>query len=155
MENQIQIQGDDPKRLDGLTPQQLINEIQQIAQQYDREVPGQRRRWPESIRSRVMALGRFGVPAHRIAELTTIPKATVFLWFKALPRRSNCRRQRSIGTFIKVKDSPTVKQDMDSPTVRLDVQAVLTTPDGFRIEFSGTDRVRALCAAYRELRAVQ
>lgn len=67
----------DPKRLDGLTPQQLIEEIGQIATQYLKEVPSNGRvAWPESIRARVLALARLGVPRKKIAELTPVPAAT-------------------------------------------------------------------------------
>lgn len=76
-----------PEKLDGLTPHQLINEIRQIAEQYAREVKTARRTWPESLRLRVLALGRLGVPKQRISKLCGIPAATVFFWCKGLPQR--------------------------------------------------------------------
>ena len=57
----------DPKRLDGLTPQQLLEEISQIAAQYLKEVPSNGRvAWPESIRARILALARLGVPRKKL-----------------------------------------------------------------------------------------
>jgi hypothetical protein len=155
METQIQV-GADSKRLDGLAPQQLIAEIQQIAAQYEEEVPGKRRHWPESIRNRVLALGRLGVTPSKVASLTPVPKTTLFLWYKQLPNRRPARRTKGQGEFIQVSGNPTVGKTQVSSTVKLnrpvDVPegpTVLVTPEGFRIEFSAW---RTACAAYRELR---
>ncbi len=73
------------ERLDGLTPHQLIDEIREIVPQYLREVgAGGRVVWPERIRCRVFALVRLGVPKKKIAELTSIPSATIFFWCKGV-----------------------------------------------------------------------
>jgi hypothetical protein len=57
------LDSNDPKRLDGLTPQQILEEIRQISTQYLKEVPSNGRvAWPESIRARILALARLGVP---------------------------------------------------------------------------------------------
>jgi hypothetical protein len=156
MENQLQIQGNSPKQLDGLTPQQLVAEIQQVSAQYEREVPGGRRHWPESIRCRVHALLRLGVAPSKIADLTDIPRATVFLWSRKVPGRTRApRRTVAPSGFIQVNDRPTVRPAPVSPTVGLEGPAALVTPDGFRIEFSGADAWRTACTVYRELRAAQ
>jgi hypothetical protein len=153
MENQIQIQATDPKQLDGLTPQQLVSQIREISEQYQREVPGQRRHWPESIRSRILALGRLGVPESKIGDLTGIPRATVFLWCRSLPRTASRKRGRpSAGKFVQVHESPTVKSSEVSPTVGQSDMAALVTPDGFRMEFTGADARGAIAQVYRELR---
>jgi hypothetical protein len=47
--------------------ERLYGEISEIAARYQREVPSGRRAWPESIRSRVLALRRSGV---RCAEIS-------------------------------------------------------------------------------------
>ena len=155
MEDQIQIHGNDAKQLDGLTPHQLVSEIRQISSQYEQEVPGGRRRWPESIRSRVLALGRLGVAPSKVGDLTGIPRATVFLWFRALPGRARARKRTLAGggEFIQVKERPTVRRVEVSPTVGLESAAILVTPEGFRIEFPDSSGWRAACAAYRDLRA--
>jgi len=69
-----------PECLDELTPHQLIDEIKQIADQYGREVSTARRTWPKSVKDRVLALARLGVPRNRIGRECGIPPATVFLW---------------------------------------------------------------------------
>jgi hypothetical protein len=40
--------------------QELFGEIHQIYEQYKKEVPKQRRPWPESIRSRILELWKLG-----------------------------------------------------------------------------------------------
>ena len=69
METHNLIQPSDPKQLNSLTPQQLISEIREIAEQYQREVPGGRRHWPESIRCRILALSRLGMEQQSV-EIT-------------------------------------------------------------------------------------
>jgi hypothetical protein len=95
-------------RLDGLTPHQLIDEIRQIREQYLPEVgSGSRVSWPESIRSRVLALARLGVARKRIAELTEIPAATIFLWTRGFPglKRRGTGKTAGNGTFLPVEMS--------------------------------------------------
>lgn len=168
MQNQIQVDGDSNSRLDGLTPQQLVAEIQQIAAQYEQEVPGRRRRWPESIRSRVLALGRLGVTPTKIAGLTDISRATVFLWCRKLPRRTRAESKcEPNASFIELRKSPTVRQDAGSPTVgqclsnRIskpiesadpDLRIALAAPDGFRFEFIGARAWELARHAYEDLR---
>lgn len=166
MQNQIQLDGDTDSRLDGLTPQQLVAEIRQVTLQYEQEVPGKRRRWPESIRSRVLALGRLGVTPTKIAGLTNISRATVFLWCRRLPRRAQL--QPKGAGFIEVQSSPTVRletvsptigQTASSPTVRpssagdLESRITLAAPDGFRFEFTGAGAWQLARHAYADLRA--
>jgi hypothetical protein len=153
METQIQIQANDPKQLDGLTPQQLVSQVREISEQYQREVPGRRRHWPESIRSRILALGRLGVPESKIGDLTGIPRATVFLWCRSLPRAAPRKRGRpSAGKFVQVGESPMVKPSPINPTVGSSDMAVLVTPDGFRVEVTCVNAWGAIAQVYRELR---
>ena len=135
------------EKLDELTPHQLISEIQEIAAQYAAEVPGTRRNWPESIRSRVLALGRLGIAKKRISELTGIPAATVFLWCRGLPR-SGVRKR---GQFIELgtDSNPTVGIKELTPTVGVN-RLVLRAPGGF--SFEGLASVDECVRLYRELR---
>jgi hypothetical protein len=68
------------QKLDDLSPHQLIDEVKQITEQYSREVNTARRTWPRSVKDRVLALSRLGVPGSRIAVECGIPSATVFSW---------------------------------------------------------------------------
>jgi hypothetical protein len=75
------------------TPKELVAEIRQIVAQYKAEVRAGAGRiaWPESIRTRAMALARLEVPKKQIADLTGIPIATIFLWTRSIPSRGRGR----------------------------------------------------------------
>lgn len=75
------------------TPKELVAEIRQIVAQYKTEVRAGAGRiaWPESIRTRAMALARLEVPKKQIADLTGIPIATIFLWTRSIPSRGRGR----------------------------------------------------------------
>ena len=149
-----------PAQLDALTPHQLIAEIQQIVVQYEAAVPGTRRSWPESVRARILALGRLGIPKARISELTGIPPATVFLWCKGQLRASRKAR----GHFVELPAPPQLNRIVPTvgiltvgiPPAAAAAAAVpgsglrLCAPDGF--SFEGLSSVDECARLYRELR---
>ena len=162
------------ERLDGLTPHQLIDEIREIVPQYLREVgSGGRVVWPERIRRRVFALVRLGVPKKKIAELTSIPSATVFFWCKGVSgsrRRGRPARaeftaalppvaptERHPGFFeIRTTEKRSVVGLESLRTVRApDASSVggiglrILSPQGF--EFTGFGSFQEVAALYREL----
>ena len=159
----------DPKRLDGLTPQQLLEEIGQIATQYLKEVPSNGRvAWPESIRARILALARLGVPRKKISEMTPVPAATIFLWCKGMPGvRSRGRPainkqarvlipQLADGGFIEVPTDPKRSVvGLESKRTLRDTGTDggsglrIRTPQGF--ELSGLNSIDELVTVYREL----
>ena len=150
---------DTPAQLDALTPHQLISEIQQIVVQYESAVPGTRRSWPESVRARILALGRLGTPKARISELTGIPAATVFLWCEGLPRASRKAR----GHFVELPAPPPLSRTV--PTVGIPTAGIppasavpvsglrLCAPEGF--SFEGLSSVDECARLYRELLQVR
>ena len=73
--------------------QQILNEVLEVMSQYRDEVDGTGRRWPKSVRTRVVRLVELGVPKRRISQETKIPKATVYAWF---------RKSRGKGGFVQV-----------------------------------------------------
>jgi hypothetical protein len=104
--------------LDGLTPQQLLAETHEIAEQYRREVDTPRRTWPASIRDRVLALRRLGVKPYRIAKLSRVPDATVAYWCRSSRRKTqptNAGRAVGASRFLAL---PVSQRPMDTPTVR-------------------------------------
>jgi len=163
------LDSNDPKRLDGLTPQQILKEIGQIATQYLKEVPSNGRvAWPESIRARILALARLGVPRKKIAELTPVPAATIFLWCKGMPgirsrdRPAIDKQARALmpqladGSFIEVPTDPkrsvvgleskrTLRDTEEQHLLGLRIK----TPHGF--ELSGLNTIDELITVYREL----
>ena len=149
-----------PEKLDELTPHQLLAEIHQIVGQYTTEVPGTRRNWPKSLRARILALEKLGIPKKRIADLSGIPAATVFLWCRQLPRTV----RSGSGQFIELKSNsnPTVGIVPVSPTVGLELTGtqsapadplttglILHAPGGF--SFGGFGSVDDCVRLYREL----
>lgn len=159
----------DPKLLDGLTPQQLIEETGQIAAQYMKEVPSNGRvAWPESIRARILALARLGVPRKKIAELTPVPAATIFLWCKGMPgvrsrgRPAIDKQARALmpqvadGSFIELPTDPKRSVvGLESKRTLMDTETDggsrlrIRTPQGF--ELAGLNSIDELITVYREL----
>lgn len=154
--------------LDDLTPHQLIDEVRQIAEQYGREVTTARRTWPKSIKDRVSALVRLGVPGARIAKECGIPVATVFFWYKQIPGRK--QRARTAAEPRKVprqarflalagpdtcNSNPTVGVELEleapplQPAVIMGFQVLL--PGG--IEVRGLASVEQVLTLYRGCRA--
>jgi hypothetical protein len=163
------LDSNDPKRLDGLTPQQILEEIGQIATQYLKEFPSNGRvAWPESIRARILALARLGVPRKKIAELTPVPAATIFLWCKGMPgihsrgRPAIDKQARALipqladGSFIELPTDPkrsvvgleSKRTFRDTEDPRLPGLRI-STPQGF--ELSGLNSIEELVSVYREL----
>lgn len=60
----------------------LLEEVRQLLQQYRAEVPGRRRAWPESIKSRAFELRSLGKNFTQIAEETGLPYFTLLKWHK-------------------------------------------------------------------------
>ncbi len=142
-----------PAQLDALTPHQLIVENRQIVVQYEAAVPGTRRSWPESVRARILALGRLGIPKTRISELTGIPPATVFLWCSQGQVLRASRKAR--GHFVELPPPP---DSCIAPTVGILTAGTtpvpgsglrLCSPDGF--SFEGLSSVDECARLYREL----
>ena len=73
--------------------EQLISEILEIMKQYENEVSGTGRRWPKSIRVRVVELVTQGVRKSEISKRTKIPIATLHSWFRG---RSPGRKARFV-----------------------------------------------------------
>jgi len=91
--------------------EQLIREIRDLMDQYRREVPGHRRRWPESIKMRVRQLRALGLMINEIAEETGLAYFTIIHWFETPPsRRRVARHLPEVGPmaaqFSPVKVTP-------------------------------------------------
>jgi len=136
--------------LDDLTPHQLVDEIKQITEQYSREVTTSRRTWPRSVRERVLALARMGVPRSRIAKLCALPSATVFNWCRPV----SVKKLRPQSRFLALPVQPEVSHSSATvgignsssiPTVVTGIQLLL--PGG--IEVRGLTSVDQVLALYR------
>jgi hypothetical protein len=139
-------------KLDDLTPHQLIDEVKQIAEQYGREVTTARRTWPKSVRDRVLALARLGVPRSRIGKECGIPAATVFLWCKQISGRTRravaAPASREIGAQARFLALPESESCPSNPTVGTgiteDLQVKLDAEIGLRLILPGGIEVRGL-----------
>jgi len=159
----------DPKRLDGLTPQQLLEEIRQIATQYLKEFPSNGRvAWPESIRARILALARLGVPRKKIADLTPVPAATIFLWCRGMPgmlsrgRPAIDKQARALVPHLADRSFIELLTDPKRSVVGLESKGTLRDTEGQRLpglrvktpqgfELSGLNSIEELVTVYREL----
>ena len=140
--------------LDDLTPHQLVDEIKQITEQYSREVSTSRRTWPKSVRERVLALARLGVPRSRIAKLCALPSATVFNWCRPVPRKKPRPEPRFLALPVRSEVSHSnatvgIGDSSTTPTVVTGIQLLL--PGG--IEVHGLTSVEQVLALYRGCRA--
>lgn len=116
----------------------LLGEINQLLSQYRVEVPGGRRAWPESIKSRVLELRNHGLNFTAISRQAGIPYFTVLKWQKerkqsgfdlvsVVPTR-NRGRPRRVATV-------TVARRREASAARLTTATVtVTTSKGIRIE---------------------
>ncbi|MBU6375845.1 MAG: hypothetical protein KGQ59_07615 [Bdellovibrionales bacterium] len=115
---------------------EIFEQLNQICEQYKKEVPGRRHAWPKSIKDRILALQRAGVGAPQIAKRVPVPYATIMSWAIA---------EKKSGGFlpvkvVKAKRSPTVTvrgaRDLGgaSRTKTESLTVTVVTPEGFRIE---------------------
>jgi hypothetical protein len=120
---------------------QILDELQQICEQYRREMPSKRKPWPESIRERIFQLRDLGLSFHTISVETGIPAMTLYSWG---PDGKTRKRRKRGGAFLPVKvveaatpTTVTVKHDTRPPPEESrrslgTVTIVLTT--GIRVE---------------------
>ena len=157
------------ENLDDLTPHQLIDEIKQITEQYSREVTTARRTWPKSVRDRVLALARLGVPRNRIAKECGIPATTVFLWCEKVtgkkrragssPAQAVPRRRRGFWRLAMDLPPPNSNSTVGLGIEREKPQIQTDSGNGFQIVLPGGIEVRGLSsidqvlALYRGCRA--
>lgn len=118
--------------------QQLTEEILNIIPQYEAEVSGGRKKWPASIKKRILELCQLGVGPTKIEEITGIAYTTQLKWRKEanLPVR-DLRRGRK-GKFHEVALVPTTVVGSSKPTTVVTSKEMIkiTTPEGVRIEFT-------------------
>ena len=101
--------------------EQLYSEIADISAQYRQEVPSGRRAWPESIKSRVLALRKAGIRGAEISRRTGLPYYTVLQWREKSP------------SFVEL---PVVVAPQKVSTVTVPASSALSIllPSGARIE---------------------
>ena len=118
--------------------QQLTEEILNIIPQYEAEVSGRRKKWPASIKKRILELCRLGVGPGKIEEITGIAYTTQLKWRKEanLPVRDLRRGKKK--KFHEVALVPTTVVGPSKPTTVVTSKETIkiTTPEGVRVEFT-------------------
>jgi len=130
---------------------QLLDELRQICTQYAAEVPGKRRQWPESVKTRVLRLRFLGLSNHRIAQETGIPVMTLYTWkmpnaeqARALPEprpEDDCGGfvpvrvvQRRTGLPAREAEALTTVKASDRQKRRTPPTVTVVHPNGIRLE---------------------
>lgn len=138
----------------------LFNELRNIFEQYQKEVPGKRRPWPESIRERILKLWSLGVTSHQISEECKMPAQTLYSW------RQRLKKQKAVPGFSEIplkrskrRTNFQIQQDeirhsnrlqlsqLESlPTMQPQVQqsVILTLPSGVKIEGLNFEQIKDL-----------
>ena len=126
------------------SPEQLIKEIKQIADQYQAEVTTKRKRWPKSIQGRIRELFVLQVSIDEISTRIPIARATLFKWRRDWGFKGQRHPKPKQGQFIPMRietstdniqkvsrldKSPDVKSSL---TVRLEAMGI--TISGFSLE---------------------
>lgn len=118
----------------------ILNEIEQIAIQYQAEVPGKRKAWPQSVKDRVLELKRLGSTETEISRMTGISVQTIWSW-KLKQKVTELSAPTSGFLPVQIKPSTvTVEVASDKPVpikrrARKNSQTLtVVTPLGFRLE---------------------
>lgn len=127
---------------------ELLHEIHQLLLQYKAEVPGRRRQWPESIKSRVLKLKEKGLNWSQISNRTGIPYYTVLGWrderkragFELVKVVSELKRGKPLSSATVTDATFSKKRSSEVVTV------TVTTPKGLRIEGCSTSELLELVA---------
>lgn len=125
----------------------VLEEIRQLIEQYRREVPGGRRAWPESIKTRIGQLCVLGMSAKEISEQTELSYYTILGWVpESYRRRYRSRRPQAAGSDghfapVAIRGRPSVAMvtlakgsNCPAPEVTSNATVTVTLPDGIRIE---------------------
>jgi transposase-like protein len=134
--------------METLNPNQIFNEVRELVNQYQAEVPSKRRTWPRSIKERVLQLLQLE-SCEEISRKTGIPSPTIYSW---------TARLRSEAKFLPVqvveeKSNPVVPRTIPRKRERhkkVTPTIIVISPNGIR--FEGLDIESSLRIA-REMRS--
>ena len=129
---------------------QLINEIQDLTEQYHAEVGSQRKPWPNSIRERVMELVETGMSRKEAAGVTKVPYDTINQWFF---KKSQVQKD-SFHTVTVTSKKPEPKLNLATVTVPKPKNFAesssaagkihVITPTGYKLEGTPNDLMELL-----------
>ena len=134
----------------------ILDELEQLSSQYKAEVPGVRRAWPESVKSRIRLLLEDGMTAAEASRKTGIPYFTLNSWrrrsharfiqaklsapqlpINLLPEKRKLGRPRKshhLPATVTVANLSMQKPSVNHVTSETSGTVTVTTPNGFKIE---------------------
>jgi len=110
----------------------LFNEIGQLVNQYKVEVPGRRRAWPVSIKTRAMELCEGDFSYHEVAKRTGIPYHTLLTW-RYQAKQTNSFTEITIKE-PKIKSLPTVTVGRSKKVPKPSPPLTVTVGKGIKVE---------------------
>ncbi len=114
--------------------QQVLDELQQLINQYRQEVPGGRHAWPESIKSRVVKLNALGVNLNEVAERCSISYFTIRNWIPEPERRRRLRKNRTEHTQAPAHFAPVaIRKSRSIATVTMTADRQLPIPKPIQV----------------------
>ena len=124
----------------------LINEINQMKDQYFAEVGADARRaWPKSIRERVLLLDDMKMNRKELARLTGVPYETIMQW-----RYQENKNEKRQFHALAVREGKNATVTVASPKVTVpNATVTVTTPTGYRIEGVADEVAKVLKALGR------
>lgn len=114
----------------------LFSEINQMREQYVAEVGKGRRKWPRSIKERVLKLVDLGLRRRQIAERTGVPYETVCQWKYQRDHRPDLFHQLPVVASHEQKRSITNAGTVTAPANQItesEKPIAIRTPDGYWI----------------------
>ena len=146
---------------------QLINEIQDLTEQYHAEVRSRRKPWPNSIRERVIELIETGMSRKEAAGVTKVPYDTINQWFfkKSQGQKDSFHTvtvtskkpepKLNLATVTVTSKKPEPKLNLATVTVQKPKNFVesssaaagkinVTTPTGYKLEGAPKDLIELL-----------
>jgi hypothetical protein len=139
-----------------LLHEDLLEELRQIVAQYQAEIPGGRKAWPNAIKHRVARLKELGLSFKAISDQTGLPYFTVLGWRDYAAKANDAGQFRQVSpdaafTAATVavatlsKDLPAAQGRVSrnapepaalppSAAVTTTATVTVTTPEGFRVE---------------------
>jgi transposase-like protein len=125
------------------SPDQIVDQIRQIKNQYEAQVTGKHKQWPRAIKERVVALVEMDLSLSTISERTGISYHTIASW-TAQPNRSKFREMTVAQPTKSVAVTVTSKRPVGRPPKKLVPVAkncntrngtvTIMTPGGYLVE---------------------
>lgn len=124
---------------------QIVDEIRQIRDQFQKEVLGRFRAWPESLKARILELAEAGWSVSKIFQQTGVPVPTIYTWRRGRVSRAKSTKKGG-GRFvaIEVSRAPTSDLAVNRERKDLKVQEESHSRNGYVFLLPGNIRIEGL-----------